>query len=214
MPQEEIFVKFARFVLVGSALLLASLPAFAGASGPITITVDENCHGNSTGFIVAALPCGFFADPGPGGLLGAMTYGLPTIGSGFVPGDLIILEPTEGISDIIRFNPLSPFQPPFNLSSLVFYSDNQDGAEDGADIGFPLSAYTNQVILIESGPEGGSNGVTYTPLPGQPGFNPDFPSVTYQIISDAAPEPASMGLVLAGAGLVLAGKYRARRKRA
>ena len=213
MP-EEIFVRFVRLVLLGSAFLVAAVPSFAGSSGPITIRVDENCHGNATGSIITPLPCGFFADPGPGGLLGAMTYGLPSFGGSYTPGDLIIQEAGEGVSDIIRFNALSPFPPIFNLGSLVFYSDNQDGAEDLADIGFPLSGYTNVVFLVESGPEGGPNGVTYTPLPGQPGFNPDFPSITYQIISDAAPEPGSIGLVLAGAVLVLAGKVRARRKRA
>src|SRR4029079_9543074 len=91
------------------------------------------------------------------------TYGMLNPPS-MVAGDLILLEPLGGIlSDVIRFNPQQ------HGGSLVFYSDNTDGADALADTGFPTAFYTNNITFTEVGPEG-ANGFTYTPIAGQPGF--------------------------------------------
>src|SRR4051794_9689456 len=74
----------------------------------VTITVDENGNGTftNTNNFNSPLPFALQQAPGPGGLPGALTYGLLNP-PGLVAGDLILLEPgTLGVvSDLIRFNP-------------------------------------------------------------------------------------------------------------
>jgi len=195
---------FRLTVLIAIALLASASLCAQGFS--ITITVDENCNGrftNTAGFN-SALPCGIHADPGPGGRPNALTYDLLNP-PGLVAGDLILVEPggTAAVtSDIIRFNASSFVQG--GTGSLVFYSDNADGVDATADIGFPLALYTNTLTVTEVGAEG-ANGFTYTPTAGQPGFVAGAAGpVTYVIISDSpAPEPASIGLMLAGLGVLV-----------
>jgi hypothetical protein len=189
-----------RNILAGLILVACLLAGSSNAFGQafsITITVDENGHGNlvNTGGGNFALPAAMLPDPGPGGLPLALTYGMLNP-PGLVAGDLILTEPagTGAPSDLIRFNPQQ------NGGSLVFYSDNLDGPPlDLADTGFPTALYPNNVTFPEAGPEG-NNGFVYTPLPGQPGFvaNAGGP-VTYVILSDVVPEPASLSLIGLGA---------------
>ena len=172
-------------------LVLACSGRTFGQAFTITITADENGHGtltNTSGFN-SALPFALLPDPGPGGLPAALTYGLLNP-PGLVAGDLILVEPgAAGISDLIRFNPAQ------NGGSLVFYSDNLDGADALADTGFPTAFYANNFTQFEVGPEG-NNGFTYTPTAGQPGFVAGAGGpVTYVLISDAVPEPASMAFL-------------------
>lgn len=190
-----------------TALLLTS--ASAQAQFSITITLNENCNGsltNTSGFF-GALPCAFAADPGPGGLASALTYGLLSP-PGLTAGDLILQEiGTTFNSEIIRFNPSQ------NGGSAVFYSDSLDGVTDLADTGFPTALYANNHSAIEVGPEG-TNGFSYTPTAGQPGFVTGAGGpVTYVIQSDSVPEPASAALFLAGVSLLL-GRMRLLKRRA
>jgi hypothetical protein len=135
-------------------------------------------------------------DPGPGGLPNALTYTTP---AGLVVGDLLIHEPSGQESDLIRWN---------DNATLVFYSDLPQGEPpeippDAADIGLPTGSYPNGLSVIETGvlgypySETGWNGYVYTPLAGQPGYNPAAPGSTYIIISDV-PEPTSLMLVVVG----------------
>src|SRR3954451_18000613 len=180
-------------LIVAASLLAGTNTRLAQAA--IIVSVDENAHGtlvnNDTGF-TGNLPAALLPDPGPGGLPSALTYGLLNP-PGLVAGDLILLEvPVGTISDIIRFNPNQ------NGGSLVFYSDNFDGADALADTGFPSAIFTSNHAVIEVGPEG-ANGVTYTPPAGQPGFVTGAGSpVTYVITSDAVPEPCSLALATIG----------------
>jgi len=177
----------AKWVLL---VACACVPAFAAV-----IEVDENC----SGYIGAQqLPCGLAPDPGPGGLQSVLTYILPFAG---FQGDVGLQDGPGGpILDVIRFN---------GDGTLLFYSDNTDGFEDLADTPAPPgSFYTNLVVIPEVGPEG-SNGAMYTPLPGQPGFDPEF-NPTFLLQSDGAPEPASF--LLFSAGLLAVGVLSARRR--
>jgi hypothetical protein len=201
-----------KYVVIAGLLSASMLmPKTAQAQGfSATITVDENCNGqfgNLSGFS-ASLSCGQIADPGPGGLAGAVTYSLLNP-PGLVAGDLLLLDPgvpapTVGsisdlaFSDVIRFDP-DQTASDGSTGTLIFYSD--DGTDSLADIGLPTATDTNSLIVTE-----GLDGVSYTPTSGQPGFisGADGP-VTYVIVTN--PEPASIVLMLGGAGLLFARKY-------
>lgn len=191
-----------------SALLLLSGSALAQSNPTVIITVDENGHGFiQTPFGGAATTGTLQPDPGPGGLPAALTYNLlgpPSL----VAGDVPILDPGGlTLSDDIRFNAAGTGGVSAYPASLVFYSDNSHGVNSLADTGFPTAPYTNVVFETEV-ISGGTSGLTYTPGPNDPGYVAGF-NVTYNITSDTTvPEPASASLILAAAGLLLAGKRR------
>jgi len=175
-------------------VILALLAGFGGvvwSTTPPIVTIDEN--GNGTNW--NGVPLNWFKgqDPAPGGLPDALIY--VQLGFAGEQGDLIILEPEGGYSDIVRFN---------GDGSIVFYSDRElDSGEppELADTGFPTALYPNQVTMLEVGSEG-NNWVDYMPQPGQPGFEPGMEGLTYHIISDI-PEPATMTLLALGLGAAL-----------
>ena len=206
-----------------SRSLIRLLPAVAvgcclcfPAAADIIASFDEN--GNNfavdtvTGFTLSA-PFDLRADTtGPGGLSSALTYRFG-VNPGTVSGDVLIQE--NGItSDVLRFNQvvLNPATPDITVSWLVFYSDKSDGADSLADTGLPTAFYSNNVTILEIGPEG-DNGAFYTPTAGQPGFNASLQTQHIHFISDApVPEPASWALMLGGV-TALAAMRRFRRLR-
>jgi hypothetical protein len=187
-------------MMVKLSLVAAWLPLLvagtAFAQGPV-ISFDEFGNG--------AFGPGFLApDPGPGGLNPVLTYNLPFAG---VPGDVFLHdanEPGNPFLDVLRFN---------GNGTLVFYSDNIDGADAPGDTPAPPGAfYPNQVHIPEVGPEG-NNGAIYTPLPGQPGFDPGF-LPTYNFVSDGVvPEPSTALLLAWGPALLAIVQRRRRAKK-
>jgi hypothetical protein len=176
------------------------------AQSTATITLDELGNGTITTGISFPTAGQLLADPGPGGLSSALTYNL--LGPpGLVAGDLIILEPgLTTVSDIVRFNPQGTGGNNAYPASVVFYSDNLDGADALADTGFPTALYINNTATIEVGPED-NNGVFYTPTATQPGFITGFVT-TYHFISDV-PEP-SVGMFVIAAIAISAARRRQR----
>jgi hypothetical protein len=215
-------IRLARlFPIVALACLLsAARPAWAGPiftallpNGNIGITVDENCTGTINGFLgLQPLPCSFVADPGPGGLPSVMTYDMVNP-PGLVTGDVEILDPLSGISDLIRFNSGQRFANG-DLGALLFYSDNTDGVDRPADVGLPTAFNTNFLVFTEVGNEV-NNGLVYIPTAGQPGFVAGASApIQYTFISDGAgPVPEPTTLALLGGGL-MAGLVKRIRRRA
>lgn len=174
------------FILV----MLAAFPVAAhGVLSLPYIFFDEygNCA-NNLGLITNS---GVGQDIGPGGKSNALWFDVPVLT--WTPGD-VILQDSQGVtSDILRFNS-NPYQ-------IVFYSDIEDTEPNPglADIGFPSLFYTNTVTFTEVALGNGGDGLNYTPIDGQPGYDPGHVGLTYQIQSDAVPEPATMTLLALGA---------------
>jgi hypothetical protein len=162
-------------------------------------TIDE--FGNSSGPGIG--PGLMQADPS-----GALTVPVLVYNLAFpvTIGDVVLTEPgqpsTGPWSDVIRF-----WEPVANgPGQVIFYSDVSptDPADAPADTGLPTAliiAHPNPIFINEIGPEG-NNGALYTPLPGDPGSISGVTAVQYNIISDV-PEPNTVALVIAGAGLLL-----------
>src|SRR5438067_857925 len=149
-----------------SVFAIAGLLVMALTCGAATITIDELGNG------IGTVGPGFVGnDPGPGGLNGVLIYTLPFAG---VQGDVLMLD-GGAVLDVIRFN---------GNGTVIFYSDNTDGADALADTPAPPGAlYPNQVRIFEVGPEG-NNGALYTPLANEPGFSPTAgPPISYNFIS-------------------------------
>jgi hypothetical protein len=200
------------FAVVSGLLVFVTGPAAAQQPFSVTITFDENGNGNltNTNGFYDVLPWYLLNDPGPGGLANVLFYDTLTP-PGLVAGDLLIYEPVDNkgagiLSDVLRFDPN-----PFNGGVFVYSDNNEPGSGDLADVGFPTANYTNVLSMIEVGGEG-FNGISYTPIAGQPGFvgNAAGP-VTYNFTSDVVPEPGTLLLLVSGLGALGVAAWRKRK---
>lgn len=167
-----------------------------------TFTFLENGQGKlelPNGFVIP-LPGVLASDPGPGGLSSALTFTAHPQELNFVVGDVLILDGNGKVSDVLRFNP-DPGPGPGLTSPILFYSNDFAGGLL-ADTGLPTAFYANNSTISEN-----QSGLTiYTPIAGQPGFEPAPGAlpVTYQILS--TPDPGStmslFGVALCGIGLL------------
>ena len=163
-----------------------------------TITLDENGNGNINGTPLSFTASG--TNPDAPHQTPVLIYTLPFAG---VAGQVLLVEPESKIpGDVLQFT---------GNSTVIFYSktDGDSLAEKYSPPIFPFPV-SNSVSLTET-VSGNTDGATYTPTAGQPGFDASGP--TYHFISDvtssAIPEPASVGmLLLGGAAFLAARKFR------
>jgi hypothetical protein len=146
------------------------------------ITVDE--YGNGT-IDSTPLPSQIFQEPISG--IPTVQYTLPFPG---VAGDVLILEPASGDSDLARYD---------GAGHLYMFSDNTT-VDAPADVGIPTHSSGN--FVNEVGAEG-NNYAIWIPTSGQPGYEATA-NPQYVILSDV-PEtgvlPALAVTLLAAGGV-------------
>ncbi len=142
--------------------------------------------------VVIPFPGALTSDPGPGGLMSAVAFTAHPQVNPFPAGDVVLLDGSGHVSDILRFNPAT--SSPSGLTQLIFFYSNDHGGLL-ADTGLPSLMYGNTVTIQESQ----SGPTTYTPTAGQPGFSSDSPlGDTFHIFS--TPDTGST-LLMFGVGV-------------
>lgn len=213
----------ARITLSSVLIVLLDCATFANyatvaeaQTAPTIINFDEkgngtvqNIPGNPNSSVVLENDGNNPDSTDPSSGLHPLTYNLRQSAQHGVPvtGDVLIAE-TAGagvLSDLLRFTP---------DGYLLVYSDLPESGEvaELADVGIPTSRQNTLVNAVETGLEGGVNGLfNYTPTPNQPGYIPYFDGavVIYNFTSDV-PEPAAGLFLLAALGIAL---NRSRRSR-
>jgi hypothetical protein len=189
------------FALAASANTLRAVPP----SLP-TFSFHENGNGKLElpllfGGGVIPLTGTLMSDTGPGGLTSALAFTAHPQVNPFPEGDVVLLDASGHVSDILRFNP-EENPGPGSAQLIFFYSNDHGGLL--ADTGLPSLMYDNPVTIQEnpSGP------TIYTPMAGQPGFSTDSPlGNSFRIFS--TPDTGSTLLMLGAAVaalLILRGK--------
>src|SRR5436190_13148158 len=163
-------MKISRIVLAVLFALAASANTLRAVPSLPTFSFHENGNGQlelPIG-VVVPLPGTLMSDPGPGGLLSALAFTAHPQLNPLVVGDVILLDASGHVSDIVRFDEATRSES--GLTQLIFFYSN-DHAGLLADTGLPSSMFTNTVTIQEnpSGP------TVYTPGEGQPGFSTDSP---------------------------------------
>jgi VPDSG-CTERM motif len=188
-------------LLFATVLLLAGTKLLAVPSNP-TLTFQENGQGKvelPNGAVIP-LPGALASDPGPGGLSSALTFTAHPAEELLVVGDVLLFDSSGKVSDVLRFNPDPSPGAPRLTSPILFYSSDSAGLL--ADTGLPTAFYTNTATISEN-----HSGFTiYTPVAGQPGFEPATGAlpITYQILSipDAGSSVSLLAMALCGIGLL------------
>ena len=176
-------------------LLFTCIVTVTTALGQVASTwrVDENGPALLSGPIAGFANGSYKVDP-----ISGLTGWYYPLGPS-TPGDLLLIEPLVGntntVSDLLRFD-----------GNGVFFFSNLEPGElnpDKADVPQIPNPVGAIFVRSEIGPEG-NNGALWTPGPGQPGFDlsGSLPGLSYNIISDAVPEPNCVALYFAAAGLL------------
>jgi VPDSG-CTERM motif len=189
------------FALAASANTLRAVPP----SLP-TFSFHENGNGQLElplifGGGIIPIPGVLMSDPGPGGLTSALAFTAHPQVNPFPEGDVVLLDASGHVSDILRFNPET--NPGPGSPQLIFFYSNDHGGLL-ADTGLP-SLRNDNTVIIQENPSGPT---IYTPLAGQPGFSSDSPlGNSFRIFS--TPDTGSTLLML---GAAIAGLVFLRRK--
>ena len=195
-------MKISRIVLAVLFALAASANTLRAVPSLPTFSFHENGQGKLElpplfGGGVFPLTGMLMSDPGPGGLSSALAFTAhPRVAPGFPEGDVVLLDASGHVSDILRFD-LEQNPGPGSPQLIFFYSNDHAGLL--ADTGLPSSMFSNTVTIQEN-PSGET---IYAPLPGQPGFSSDSPlGDSFLIFS--SPDTGSTILMLGAAiaGLV------------
>ncbi|PYK75275.1 MAG: hypothetical protein DME42_02950 [Verrucomicrobia bacterium] len=189
--------KFVTLVVIVVVALLFTTTASNGTVSAPTFTFNENGVGQlelPNGAVIPLIGT-LAADPGPGGLSGALVFTThPQEGAAFTVGDVFLTEHGGTISDVLRLNPATSSGT--GLTQLMFLYSNDAGGLL-ADVGLPAAFYSNSVTITEN-----ENAITtFIPTTGQPGFLPVAPvPITYRIISmpDSGSTLLLLGLALSG----------------
>jgi hypothetical protein len=192
--------KASTMLLVLIFTSIVTVTTALGQTGP-TWRVDENGPALLNGPITGFANGSYKLDP----ISGIMGWYYPLGPS--TPGDLLLIEPLVGntntFSDLLRFDG----------NGVFFFSELEPGElnPDKADVPQIPNPVGAIIVRSEIGPEG-NNGALWTPAAGQPGFDlsGSLPGLSYNIISDMVPEPNSVALFLASAG-VLASRHLRRK---
>jgi hypothetical protein len=186
--------------ILRTAVLVSFLvPLAARAQVQWWVTLDEYGHGTAfNGGITNTLNGQLLPDPSGGIAANVLMYTLPFNFPAGSVGDYLMLEPTNEVSDVIRF--WAPQGQGGN--QVIFYSGLDTPREDLppnplADTGLPGSYLDNHVLLLEGGVEGGYQAVFHSAITGEPGYI-GAGLGNYTFISDV-PEPATFGLLALGA---------------
>ena len=194
-------MKISRIVLAVLFALAASANTLRAVPSLPTFSFHENGQGKLElpprfGGIVIPFTGVLMSDPGPGGLSSALAFTAHPLVAPFPEGDVVLLDASGHVSDILRFDPET--NPGPGSPQLIFFYSN-DHAGLLADTGLPSSMFSNTVIIQEnpSGP------TIYTPKAGQPGFSTDSPLGNSFLIF-SSPDTGSTLLMLGAAiaGLV------------
>ena len=166
-------MKISRIVLAVLFALAASANTLRAVPSLPTFSFHENGNGQLElpllfGGGVIPLPGTLTSDPGPGGLASALAFTAHPQVAPFPVGDVVLLDASGHVSDILRFDPETSPAP--GAPQLIFFYSN-DHAGLLADTGLPSLMFSNTVTIQENayGP------TIYTPGEGQPGFSTDSP---------------------------------------
>lgn len=193
MKISRIVVLFALAVSANTLRAAPSLPTFSfHENGQGKLELPDLFGGG-----VIPIPGALISDPGPGGLANALAFTTHPQVNPFPTGDVILLDASGHVSDILRFDAATGSAAPF--TQLIFFYSNDPGGLL-ADTGLPSLMQSNTVTIQENpfGP------TIYTPTAGQPGFSTDSPlGDSFRIFS--TPDTGSTFLMLGAviAGLVL-----------
>jgi hypothetical protein len=192
-------MKISRIVLAVLFALAASANTLRAVPSIPTFSFHENGQGKLElpNGVVIPFPGALTADPGPGGLLSALAFTAHPLVNPLVVGDVVLLDASGHVSDILRFDPATSDASGLLTQLIFFYSNDHGGLL--ADTGLPSSMLSN-TFTIQENPSGPT---IYIPAEGQPGLSTDSPlGDSFRIFS--TPDTGSTLLMLGAAiaGLV------------